>query len=293
MTNSASPPATDPVYSIHQPIDLYLELLKKSLLRYAMAERVFLPQQIPGRRGHIAQVIRHIARLVLKRRDLQFAYEIPFSAESRDVGRDWPSTAETMIGLRRLENVQYCVQHVIEKQIPGDLIETGVWRGGATIFMRGMLRALGVTNRNVWVADSFQGLPPPDAANYPADIGDSHWSKEELAVSLKVVQDNFRRYGLLDDQVKFLVGWFRDTLPTCSAKEFAVVRLDGDMYESTMDGLRSLYPKLSEGGYIIVDDYRAVPSCKQAVEDYRREFKLSDPLEPVDWTAVFWQKRGG
>ena len=292
MNNSTASPSVISVESAHPEINLYIELLKKSLLRYGLPEREFLPDKIPGRRGPFAQAIRHIARIVLKRPQLQFGYEVPFSAELRDVGKDWPSSAETMIGLRRLENVQYCVEQVIDKQIPGDLIETGVWRGGTTIFMRGLLKARGVTDRSVWVADSFQGLPPPDAAKYPADIGDAHWSVKQLSISLKQVQDNFRRYDLLDEQVQFLEGWFRDTLPTCAANKFAVVRLDGDMYESTMDGLRWLYPKLTKGGYIIIDDYGAVPACKRAVEDYRRQFNLTEPIEHVDWTAVFWQKQG-
>jgi O-methyltransferase len=86
----------------------------------------------------------------------------------------------------------------------------------------------------------------------------------ELAVSLEQVKANFDRYGLLDDQVRFLKGWFRDTLPVAPIERLAVLRLDGDMYESPMDTLVNLYPKLSEGGYVIVDDYGAIPACRQA-----------------------------
>ena len=154
---------------------------------------------------------------------------------------------------------------------PGDLIETGVWRGGATIFMRAILKARGVTDRLVWVADSFAGLPPPDTARYPQDEGITLHQFPQLAVPLERVQDNFRRYGLLDEQVRFLKGWFRDTLPTAPIERLAILRLDGDLYESTIQALDSLYHKLSVGGFVIVDDYGNVAACRQAVHDFRAE----------------------
>lgn len=212
------------------------------------------------------------------------------SLERRMEGRDWPRLAHTMIGMRRLENLQFCLEDVLRRNIPGDFIETGVWRGGAVIFMRGLLKSYGVTDRNVWVADSFQGLPEPDPEKYPADKGDFHSKFTALGVSLEEVQENFAKYGMLDDQVKFLKGWFKDTLPSAPIKKLAVVRLDGDLYESTMDGLNNLYPKLSVGGYLIVDDYGAVPACKRAVEDYRRAHNIEDPMSVIDWGGVYWQR---
>jgi O-methyltransferase len=103
------------------------------------------------------------------------------------------------------------------------------------------------------------------------------------------VKQNFEKYGLLDDQVCFLKGWFRDTLRSAPIKELAVVRLDGDMYESTMDALTALYPKLSQGGYLIVDDY-GLAGCKRAVDDYRHAEKISDEILPIDECAVYWQR---
>ncbi len=214
-----------------------------------------------------------------------------FDLGKRAVGIDWPEQAHTMIGLARLENIQRCVEDVIARGVPGDLIETGVWRGGATIFMRSILAAYGVRDRKVFVADSFEGLPPPNAALYPADAGDKHHEQQALAISLEQVQRHFDLYGLLDDQVRFLKGWFKDTLPTAPIDKLAVARLDGDMYESTMDGLNALYGKLSSGGYLIVDDYGAVPACKKAVEDFRAKHGITEPIEPIDWTGVFWRKR--
>ena len=207
-------------------------------------------------------------------------------------GRKWSAQAHTMIGLKRLDQLQECISEVIEQQIPGDLIETGVWRGGASIFMRAVLKAHGIGDRRVFVADSFAGLPPPDSA-YPQDQGDLHHQVSFLAVSQEQVEDNFRKYGLLDEQVVFLRGWFKDTLPNIQSDCFSVVRLDGDMYESTMDGLVNLYPKLSLGGYCIIDDYGALESCKAAVHDYRREHSIEAPLHEIDWTGVYWRKPDG
>jgi hypothetical protein len=155
--------------------------------------------------------------------------------------------------------------------------------------MRAVLKAHGDARRNVWLADSFQGLPKPDVANYPADQGDELWTFQELAVPLETVKHNFERYGLLDDQVRFVQGWFRDTLPTVPIDCLALLRLDGDLYESTMVALRSLYHKVSPGGYVIVDDYGATPTCQQAVDDFRRACGVREPLWPIDWGGVFWQ----
>lgn len=214
----------------------------------------------------------------------------PFDPRVRAVGGDWPVTAHTMIGLKRLDNLQACVESVLAEGVPGDFIETGVWRGGATILMRAILKAYSVTDRLVWVADSFEGLPPPDPARYPCDAGDTHHEQNVLAVSLDQVKANFDRYGLLDEQVRFLKGWFRDTLPAAPVERLAVLRLDGDMYESTMDGLVHLYPKLSPGGYLIVDDYGAVPGCRRAVDDYRERQGITEELRPIDWTGVYWRR---
>ncbi len=140
----------------------------------------------------------------------------------RAEGRDWPARAHTMIGLKRLANVRECVENVLADGVAGDLIETGAWRGGTTNFMRAILKVHGVTDRVVWVADSFAGLPPPDLARYPLDRGITLHQFPQLAITLERVLDNFRRYGLLDEQVRFLKGaGFRDTLPHAPIERLA------------------------------------------------------------------------
>ncbi len=155
--------------------------------------------------------------------------------------------------------------------------------------MRGVLAAHDERVRRVWVADSFEGLPEPDAERYPADAGDKNFEADELAVSLEEVRANFERYGLLDDRVRFVEGWFRDTLPGLGDETWAVVRLDGDLYESTIDGLTSLYPQLSLGGWLIVDDF-GFDNCRAAVEDYRREHGITEEIQRIDWVGACWRR---
>jgi hypothetical protein len=222
--------------------------------------------------------------------DMNIFHQLPFDRRLRGEGRDWPAYGHTMVGIKRLHNVLVCVESVLAEGVPGDLIETGVWRGGVTIFMRAILKAHGVTDRTVWVADSFAGLPPPNPAQYPQDAGLPLHQFAALAVPLEEVQANFRRYALLDGQVRFLKGWFRDTLPAAPVRQLAVLRLDGDLYESTMDGLTHLYPKLARGGYVIVDDYHEVAACRQAVQDYREAHGITDPIVSIDWTGAYWRR---
>jgi len=165
-----------------------------------------------------------------------------------------------------------------------------VWRGGACIFMKAILAASGVKDRKVFVADSFQGLPEPDAEKYPLDKGDTHHLFDSvLAVSDAQVRRNFEKYGLWDDSVVFLKGWFKDTLPTAPIKQLAILRLDGDMYSSTIEVLETLYPKLSKGGFCIIDDY-ALAGCRKAVDDYRAKNGITTPIETIDWTGRWWRK---
>lgn len=212
-----------------------------------------------------------------------------FDPKLREYGWDWPSVAHTMIGVKRLTNVRKLTESVLGNGIEGDFIETGVWRGGACIMMRAVLDAYRIKDRSVWLADSFAGLPPPDAENYPADTGDNFHTFPELSVSLEQVMLNFEKYGLLDDQVKFLKGWFKDTLPKAPIEKLALLRLDGDMYESTMDALLALYGKISAGGFVIVDDYHVVEGCKRAVHDFLSEQNLTPTLEEIDGVGVFWR----
>ncbi len=268
------------------PQELYLDLMKKCLTRLLFPEkysRIMRPKTLPRRIAWrwLQPLLAHFRVDIVQR--------VPADPEARQEGLDWPFEAETMIGLKRLNNLEACITDVIRQGIPGDLIETGVWRGGASIFMRAVLKAYRDQERLVWLADSFQGLPKPNAKKYPADAGDTLWKVATLAVSVEEVKENFRRYSLLDGQVRFLVGWFRDVLPEAPIERLAVLRLDGDMYESTLDALTHLYPTLSLGGYVIIDDY-ALANCRAAVEDFRTRNGIMEPMQAIDQIAKFWQR---
>jgi len=286
-------------------IGLYLDMMKRVLTDSIFTDDP-LAYFVPYRERPQTVIWKRIAVKMLQRFLLRYRLRVvePYSDRwvdyttldqkaldaIRERGARWPVRAHTMIGLRRLSNLQHCAETVIREGIPGDFIETGVWRGGACIFMRAVLKVYGDTTRIVWVADSFAGLPPPDAQTYPADAGDPHSTLSDwLACSQEQVEGNFRRYGLLDDQVRFLNGWFKDTLPNAPIRQLAVLRLDGDMYESTLQAFNALYDKLSPGGFVIIDDYFLKP-CAQAVHDFRKVRGISDEIRDIDGMAVFWRR---
>ena len=213
-----------------------------------------------------------------------------YDAELREYGWDWPSVAPTMIGSKRLSNLRSLTESVIQRRIPGDLMETGVWRGGACIMMRAILQAYDLRSRRVWLVDSFEGVPAPDPEHYPADAGATFHEFPDLVVGLDEVKSNFERFGLLDDQVVFLKGWFRDTLPSADVDRLALLRLDGDLYESTIIPLEALYDKVSRGGFVIVDDFHVVDGCRTAVEDFFESRSISPSVEEIDGVGIYWRK---
>jgi O-methyltransferase/8-demethyl-8-(2,3-dimethoxy-alpha-L-rhamnosyl)tetracenomycin-C 4'-O-methyltransferase len=213
-----------------------------------------------------------------------------FDRGERRPGLLGPTAAHTMVGVDRLNNLRDLSQSVLDEGIPGDFIETGVWRGGCCILMRGIFAANGVRDRKIYAADSFQGVPPPKADLYPADRDDTLYRHTELAVPLDAVKANFDRYGLLDDVVVFVQGFFSDTLPSLQCGGLALLRLDGDLYESTALALRYLYPKLSPGGFVIIDDFGVAASCRQAVYDYRAQHGIDAAIHTIDRSGVWWRK---
>jgi O-methyltransferase len=264
---------------------LYLELLKKILTDTLRGNDEYLIYD--EQKGYRFALVEKY----LTKKNLFIMKRIPFDEKIRKVGHDWPINAETMIGIERLNNIEKLLVDIIENKIAGDCIETGVWRGGATIFMAAVLKAFNITDKKIWVADSFEGLPKPNEEKYPQDKGDIHHTKKRLVISLDKVKNNFQNYDLLSDQIVFLKGWFKDTLPVAPIEKLSLIRLDGDMYESTMDGLVNLYPKLQSGGYIIIDDWGAVPACKQAVLDYRTRGNINEEIVTIDWGGVYWKKK--
>jgi hypothetical protein len=272
-----------------KPELLYLDLMKKTL-SFMLWEETGIPIETYS---HLMSLPKRIFiqafSKTLRFFNLQLVKRVNYQDKQKINGMIMPMFAHTMIGLKRLDNIQFCAEKVIQNKVEGDLIEAGVWRGGASIFMRAILATYGITDRRVFVADSFEGLPKPDESKYPQDKGDKHYKFRFVSCSKAEVEANFVKYGLLDDQVVFLEGWFKESLSNAPITKLAVIRVDADMYGSTMDALDNLYPKLSEGGFCIVDDY-ALPGCKKAVDDFFAKWRIQSPLQKIDWTGVFWEK---
>lgn len=203
--------------------------------------------------------------------------------EKRWKGLDWPTDAETMVGMGRLQNVRKLAEEVISNAIPGDFMECGIWKGGVGILLAAIARD---TERTVWLADSFDGCPVPDP-KFAADVNDPHHTLTFLKVSLAEVSANLEKYGV-HIGVEFLPGWFKDTLPG-RVESLALLRIDADMYESTTQVLEALYDKVSPGGYVICDDFHNIPNCRQAILDFRERRGITDPINSVDWCAIYWQ----
>lgn len=268
---------------------MYLDLLKRSILNLIYFDNelrlIYLQQNLKKQLPIDPSILRDIRYRTQNYEDL---------LSRRSIGRNFsgqiPQFPHSLIGLKRMDNIQNCAEIIFQENIPGDFMETGVWQGGATIFMRGLLKVYGEDQqRCVWAADSFEGLPKPQTPQDETyDLSASNFPF--LAVSLEAVQDNFRAYNLLDDRVKFLKGWFEETLPTAPIEKLALLRLDGDLYKSTLDALNPLYDKVSPGGFIIIDDYYAFEPCRQAVDEFRASRNITEPMTEIDWTGVFWRK---
>jgi DNA-binding transcriptional ArsR family regulator len=263
----------------------YLDLLKRSLVNLLYPEHelrfaYLLKGEFPRNkieRGRILRDIRSIqaseyAKLI---HDKRYGYPTIYS--------------HTLVGLRRLNNLEYCARRIFADKIPGDFFEAGVCQGGAMIFLRALQIAFGEGQRQTWGADSFQGLPVSEAEqDHGLDLSEAHFPW--LAISEETVRQHFQNYAMLSEQVRFVPGWFEDSLPGLQTGPLSLLRLDADLYKSTREVLHHLYDRVSPGGYIVVDDYGAFPQCRQAIDEFRHERNISDKLRWIDWTGVFWRK---
>lgn len=202
--------------------------------------------------------------------------------------RNFTEFAPTMIGRARLDHLQFCAETAITEGIAGDFMEAGVWRGGACVLLAGILAAYD-DDRNVWVADSFRGLP------VPSDAEDQGWDMSArvlpvLAVGEDEVRDLFARYELLSERIRFVSGWFRDSLPAFPAQPLALLRIDADLHESTRDVLVHMYSRVSPGGFVIIDDYGILEPCRRAVDEFRAEHGIQDELIAIDAHGVYWRR---
>ena len=265
-------------------IELFKKVLMGTLYEESSWEILYAHKSFFFSKVFSLQIIRNLIINFLNKKNIVLFKKRPFDLNARNEGRYGISIGYTMISKKRLDNIQFCFDEVINNKISGDFIEAGVWRGGSVIFMRFLLKINSIKDRNVWAADSFAGMPQPKNV----DDGHDHSMFNHAKVSLEQVKSNFKKFDLLDDQVKFLKGWFSDSLPKAPIKSIAILRLDGDLYSSTMDSLNNLYHKVSKGGFIIVDEYYDWPECGKAVDDFRKKNSITSELNNIDWSAVYW-----
>ncbi len=220
--------------------ETYIDLLKNVLLDYHRTGMEYKPLQAFNRhwKNRLLQVMDKYLRTKGFAVVRMYPYEHRVGYKVNRLRHLGPASAETMIGVARMDNIEYCIREIAKNNVEGDLIECGVWRGGATIFMKALVDELKL-KKTVWVADSFKGLPRPDE-KYAVEKDDHHYIFDEMAVSLAEVKENFRKYGLLDEKIQFLEGWFKDTLPTASIEKLPLLPAHGPKYSSTIQILENL-----------------------------------------------------
>jgi O-methyltransferase len=263
----------------------HLELLKKFITRYDFdnqAYNVKVVERFPGKLSLLKPV-----RFLFPRNWTIARLISPPDLKIRENGQDWPITAESMIGLKRMNQFHEALDTVRNEKIHGDIVETGIWRGGAVIFAASYLNIYELSDRKVFGCDSFEGLPIPDE-KYPVDKDDVHSLIDTLRVSFNEVAHNFAKYNVDMTRVKLVKGWFKDTLPELDCESISILRLDGDMYSSTIEALDALYKKVTSGGYVIIDDY-CLEGAKTAIYDY---FEGNQPdIVDIDGTGAYFRKK--
>jgi hypothetical protein len=272
----------------------YLDVLKRALANLVYPEDALRIEMLM--RGELDGDPLAVQRLL---RDVRYERPEAYAgvvAAKREGGVDAVGGARlshTMIGLDGLDNLERCAHRVFADGVPGDFLEAGVCHGGASIFLRALQVAYGEDDRVTWLADSFEGVPPPThPVDRDHDLDLTEARLPWMAAGIDAVRDNFDTYDLLSDGVRFLPGLFADTLPQAPVERLAILRVDGDLYSSTRETLDAMYDRVSDGGYVIVDDYGCLEPCRLAVDGFVAERGLDIELNQVDWTRVCWRKSG-
>lgn len=185
----------------------------------------------------------------------------------------------SMTSIERLYAMHKATAYIVKADIPGAIVECGVWRGGSMMMAALTLLSLGDTTRRLVLFDTFEGLPMPDKEKDIDVLGNSNYdewtrhrrtdaSSDWACASLEEVQRNMTSTGYPFDKITFVKGLVQDTIPENSPDEISLLRLDTDWYASTVCELQNLYPRLSENGVLIVDDYGHLRGQRQAVDEY-------------------------
>lgn len=203
----------------------------------------------------------------------------------------------SMTSWQRLYNLHAAVRYAVKTDLPGDFVECGVWRGGSMMMVAQTLLALGRTDRNLYLFDTFEGLPKPDKTldvdvwgHNAAEGWEVHRKTDESSdwayASLEEVRANMESTGYPMDKVFFVKGMVEDTIPAKSPDTIAVLRLDTDWYSSTKHELEHLYPRLSGNGILILDDYGHFKGARQATDEYFQSLDIPPLLTRVDYAGL-------
>ena len=266
--------------------ELYLRLLIRTLTRFEL-EDYSLVEPIRYYNENLRVKFVKLINQIIHTFGIEIGLVRRTTNVDRENGLDWPINAETMIGVKRLNSLHSILDKIRVENIQGDLMECGVWRGGAVIFMAAYCKTYEI-NKTVYVADSFEGLPKPDS-KYSDDKGDTYFKYDYLEVGEDQVQKNFEKYELMGPNIKFIKGFFEESLKNTNVQKLSLLRLDGDMYSSTWHSLVEMYPKVVEGGFIIIDDYY-LKGAKAALKDYFLQNGINCELISVDSQSVYFRK---
>ncbi len=266
----------------------HLNLLKQALTGIHLANYgEFKPKYSGGDTFRLKPL--YLLDRFLKKRGYSICQEVPFDHKPWANGKVHAHKMDTMVGLARLDNFQWCIESVLRNKVPGAIVETGVWRGGASILAEAVLHLHQATDRILALFDTFDGLPPADP-RYAADAGDLLHTIGYLKASIELVRYNFSKYGLLYDNVQFFKGLAEETMPIAPIEQVAVLRIDLDMYRGVYGALQAMYHKVTPGGFIIIDDWGSMPACRKAVEDFWKENNIQPSYNIIDNDGIFWQK---
>jgi len=199
----------------------------------------------------------------------------------------------TMTSIERMYALYNAVTYIVKNNIAGSFVECGVWRGGSSMMIALTLKELGVSNRAIYLYDTYEGMSEPTADDVDFRGGQAKELMEQnvenkqnsvwCLADLNDVQNNMRSTGYPQDLVHFVKGKVEDTIPaTMPDAPIALLRLDTDWYESTAHELKYLYPLLIQKGVLVIDDYGHWEGCKRAVDEY---FNGSLLLNRIDYTG--------
>lgn len=232
-------------------------------------------------------------KLVRKKPRAPGLANLPVELDEHDRATIEAARPNTMTSVERLAALVLAVRHIVRNEIPGSIVECGVWRGGSMVAAARTLIHLGDRSRDLHLFDTFEGMPPPTVHDRSVD---GRSAAEQLAADrpdgvirasagLGIVKSALAATGYDPNRVHFIKGKVEDTIPGAAPDRIALLRLDTDWYESTRHELEHLYPRLVPGGVLIIDDFGHWQGARRAVEEYFGAMRPTPLLNVIDYTG--------